>query len=179
VFNKLIVPLDGSELSASIVPHAACMARMMNAEVVLVCVGELPHGHSAAKFRTIHAELRVSVPLTQRDALKAQFPIYKDQEISSRENELLDALAPAEAYFRRAEVKVRSRIALGRPTEEILKIVEEEKAGAIMMSTHGNRGIDREPLGDTTKRIVRLARVPVIVVHPTAPKPPNIDMLLG
>ncbi len=179
MFNKLIVPLDGSELSGSIVPHAACMARMMGAEVILVRVGELPRGHSAAKFRTIHADLRVPVPETQRDALKAQFPIYKDQEISSRENELLDALAPAEDYFRRAEVKVCSRIVFGRPTEQILRVVEEEQAGAIMMSTHGNRGMNQEALGDTTKRIVRLARVPVIVVHPTSPQPPRLDMRLG
>jgi nucleotide-binding universal stress UspA family protein len=179
MFNKLIVPLDGSDLAASVVPHAACMARMMGAEVILVRVGVLPRGHSAPRFRTIHADLRVSVPESERDVRKAEFPIYKDQEIASREDELLHSLEEAEAYFRRAEVQVRSRILFGRPTEQILHLAEEEQAGAIMMSTLGDRGIGPWPLGDTTKRIIRLARIPVITIHPTARKPPSVDMRMG
>lgn len=179
MFNKLIVPLDGSPMAATIVPHVACMARMMGAEVILVRVGSVPRGHSAARFRTIHADLRVAVPDTPRDVLKAQFPIYKDQEIASREDELLDSLAEAEDYIRRAGVKVCSKVLFGRPTEQILHLVEEEQAGAIMMSTHGDRGIGPWPLGDTTKRIIRLARVPVITIHPSSPKPPQVDMRIG
>ncbi len=179
MFNKIIVPLDGSELAASVVPHAACMALMMKAEVVLVRIGTSPRGHSAAKFRTIHADLRINVPGSERDVIKAQHPIYRDQEIASTETELLDSLASAETYFRRAGVPVRCLAAFGRPTEQILKIVEDEEAGAIMMSTHGDRGIGPWALGDTTKRIIRLARIPVITIHPHAPKRPEIDMLLG
>jgi nucleotide-binding universal stress UspA family protein len=179
VFNKIIVPLDGSDLAATVVPHAACMALMMKAQVILVRVGVPPGGHSAARFRTIHADLRVSVPDSPRDVLKSQFPIYRDQEIASREAELLESLAPSEEYFRRAGVEVRSRILFGRPTEQILRLAEEEQAGAIMLSTHGDRGIGPWPLGDTTKRVIRQARIPVITIHPAAPKRPEMDMLIG
>ncbi len=179
MFNKLIIPLDGSDLAGTVGPHAACMARLMDAEVILLRVGVLPRGHSAAKFRTIHADLRVSVPNSERDVTKTQFPIFKDQEIASRENELLDALLPLEDYFRRAGVKVCARVVFGRPVERILSVAEEEGAGAIMMSTHGDRGIGPWPLGDTTRRIIRLARIPVITIHPTAPKPPNVEMRMG
>ena len=179
MFNKIIVPLDGSELAATVVPHAACMALMMKAEIVLVRVGDLPRGHSAAKFRTIHADLRISVPNSERDIVKSQHPIYRDQEIANAETDLLDSLGAAETYCRRAGVPVRSRVVFGRPTEKILQIVEEEEAGAIMLSTHGDRGIGPWALGDTTKRIIRLARVPVITIHPHAPKRPEIDMLIG
>lgn len=179
MFNKIIVPLDGSDLAGTVVPHAACMALMMKADVVLVRVGTSPRGHSAPKFKTIHADLRISVPGSERDVVKAQHPIYRDQEIASIENELLDSLAEAETYFRRAGVPVRCRVVFGRPTEQILKVVEEEEAGAIMMSTHGDRGIGPWALGDTTKRIIRLARIPVITIHPHAPPRPEIDMLMS
>lgn len=179
MFNKIIVPLDGSELAATVVPHAACMALMMKAQVVLVRVGLAPRGHSAARFRTIHPDLRVSVPDTQRDMVKSQFPIYRDQEIASREAELLESLAASEEYFRRAGVEVSSRILFGRPTEQILRLADEEQAGAIMLSTHGDRGLGPWPLGDTTKRIIRQARIPVISIHPAAPKRPEMDMLIG
>lgn len=175
----MIVPLDGSSLAATIVPHAACMARMTGAEVVLVRVGVQPPGHSAAKFRTIHPDLRISVPESQRDVLKAQYPIYKDQEIASQENTLRDSLVEIEEYFRRAGVKVRSRILFGRPAEQILHLVEEEQAGAIMMSTHGDRGMGPWAIGTTTETIIGRARVPVITIHPTSPKPPEIDMRMG
>ncbi len=179
MFNKIIVPLDGSELSAGIVPHAACMALMMKAEVVLVRVGTAPRGRSAAKFRTINADMRVEVPNSERDVMRQHHPIYRDQEIASAEDELMDSLLPAETYMKRAGVPVRCRVAFGRPTEEILKIVDEEEAGAIMFSTHGDRGIGPWPLGDTTKRLIRLARVPVITIHPHAPKAPDIEMRMG
>jgi nucleotide-binding universal stress UspA family protein len=179
VFNKIIVPLDGSALAATVVPHAACMALMMKAQVILIRVGVPPRGHSAARFRTIHADLRVSVPDSPRDVQKSQFPIYRDQEIASREAELLESLAPSEEYFRRAGVEVCSRVLFGRPTEQILRVAEEEQAGAIMLSTHGDRGIGPWPLGDTTKRIIRQARIPVITIHPAAPKRPEMDMLIG
>ncbi len=179
MFNKIIVPLDGSDLAATVVPHAACMALMMKAQVILVRVGLAPRGHSAARFRTIHADLRVSVPDSPRDVLKSQFPIYRDQEIASREAELLESLASSEDYFRRAGVEVRARILFGRPTEQILHLAEEEQAGAIMLSTHGDRGLGPWALGDTTKRIIRQARIPVISIHPAAPKRPEMDMLIG
>ncbi len=179
MFNKIIVPLDGSALAATVVPHAACMALMMKAQVILIRVGAPVRGHSAARFRTIHADLRVSVPESQRDVVKSQFPIYRDQELASREAELLESLAPSEEYFRRAGVEVCSRVLFGRPTEQILCLADEEEAGAIMLSTHGDRGIGPWPLGDTTKRIIRQARIPVITIHPSAPKRPEMDMLIG
>jgi nucleotide-binding universal stress UspA family protein len=179
MFNKIIVPLDGSKLAESVVPHAATMARLMGAEVILVRVDVAPRGHSAARFRTIHTDLRVEVPNSERDLLKARHPIYKDQEMASRKAELLDSLAEVETYFRNAGVSVSSQVLFGRPTEQILYLVEEEQAGAIMMSTHGDRGIGPWPLGDTTKRIIRLAQVPVIVTHPVMPKAPEIDMRIG
>ena len=179
MFNKIIVPLDGSKLAESVVPQAACMARMMGAEVILVRVDAALRGRSAAKFRTVHADLRVEVPNSERDIVKARYPIYKDQEIASRKAELLDSLAGVETRFREAGVSVRSRVLFGRPTEQILRLVEEEQAGAIMMSTHGDRGIGPWPLGDTTKRVIRLAEVPVIVIHPIMPKAPEVDMRIG
>lgn len=179
MFNKIIVPLDGSELAASIVPHAACMALMMKAEVVLVRIGPAPRGRSAAKFKTIYTDMRISVPNSERDVMRANHPIYRDQEIASTEDALLDSLAPSELYMRRAGVPVRCRVALGRAVEQIFNIVADEEAGAIMLSTHGDRGIGPWPLGDTTKRIIRLARIPVITIHPQAPQAPKIDMRMG
>ncbi|MCL4503309.1 MAG: universal stress protein [Deltaproteobacteria bacterium] len=39
MFNKILVPLDGSELAAKVIPQAEDLAKLSNAQLVLLAVG--------------------------------------------------------------------------------------------------------------------------------------------
>jgi len=51
------------------------------------------------------------------------------------------------------------------PTQAILNAAERYKADLIVMGTHGRGGLNRLLLGSVTEKVVRQARVPVIVVR--------------
>jgi nucleotide-binding universal stress UspA family protein len=61
---------------------------------------------------------------------------------------------------------VESAVASGPPHTSILDYVDEHGVDLVVMGTHGRRGLDRVLIGSVTERVVRLADVPVLTVHP-------------
>lgn len=53
----------------------------------------------------------------------------------------------------------------GDPGSQIAKFAEEKKAGLILISSHGRKGIPRLLLGSVAERVVRLAPCPVLVLR--------------
>ncbi|MDG2012775.1 MAG: universal stress protein [Pirellulaceae bacterium] len=53
----------------------------------------------------------------------------------------------------------------GDPGSEITHFAKEEKAGLIVISSHGRSGISRLLLGSVAERVVRLATCPVMVLR--------------
>ena len=51
VFNKILVPLDGSELAAKVIPQAEDLAKTHNAQLVLLTVGSAAVGEVEASLR--------------------------------------------------------------------------------------------------------------------------------
>jgi nucleotide-binding universal stress UspA family protein len=64
---------------------------------------------------------------------------------------------------------ITTSVVAGKPAERILKAVEEQPAHVIAMATHGRSGIARALLGSVTTAVMAAAKVPVLVVGPTAP----------
>ena len=63
-------------------------------------------------------------------------------------------------------------VAIGSPAAEILKAASSLNAGLIVMTPHGQGGMDYEEpyvLGGVTDKVVRQAPVPVLVVNPARP----------
>jgi nucleotide-binding universal stress UspA family protein len=52
----------------------------------------------------------------------------------------------------------------GKPSEEILKTIEEEDVDQVIIGKSGKHGLERFLLGQTTSNVVREAKVPVNVI---------------
>ena len=52
-----------------------------------------------------------------------------------------------------------------RVADEVLSEAKKWRADLIVMGTHGRRGLRRLVLGSDAEQIVRLANVPVLLVH--------------
>jgi nucleotide-binding universal stress UspA family protein len=71
-------------------------------------------------------------------------------------------------------VVVHGRV--GMAAEELLALAGEIEAGAIVVGTHGRRGLERWIFGSVAERIAREARCPVIVVRPLGyPEAPGLE----
>lgn len=60
---------------------------------------------------------------------------------------------------------VRVALRTGRLHEEIVGLASEERAGLVVMGTHGRGGMSRVLLGSVADRVMRLASCPVLTVR--------------
>lgn len=111
----------------------------------------------------------IHVVRTERDMHDAR----KVDAISGQLNDLLEmvrdhvseACAPGDggsAFTQEIVFHVR----LGDPAEAIHQAAVDIDADMIVVGTHARRGVEKLLLGSVAERLVRTARVPVLVAHP-------------
>ncbi|MFQ5963344.1 MAG: universal stress protein [Candidatus Scalinduaceae bacterium] len=135
-YKKILVTLDGSSLSESILPHAQAMGRQFSAEVILLQV------------------------VAGRDATLGDFDKGESCEKAHR------YLTEKASALTEDGVKVRTLIKEGDPVKTILSVAEDEKVDLIAMATHGWSGLDRLFYGSVTDRVLRNATHPMLVIRP-------------
>lgn len=145
--TKILVPLDGSELAASVLPFAADLAKSLGASIAL-----------------FHA---VFEPVMTYPGAGAVFDAGTLKEMESAAHEYLASTASDLAA---KGVRTDPVVAIGNATDGIVWAAEREGAGLIVMSTHGRSGIGRIVLGSVADAVVRRTSLPVVVVRPASNK---------
>lgn len=134
-YPHVLVPLDGSRRSATILPLVEAFAKLHQAEVTLLRVGCHPWAPASAD----------TIPI-----------------VPSKES-LLASLEPARAQLEAAGLlRVRTRVEMGDEAESILEAAEGGKS-LIAMTTHGRSGTDRWLFGSVAEKVLRHCRCPVLV----------------
>ena len=146
MYSKILVPLDGSELSEAVLAHVRVIARCMNAAVLLVRVPVvMPYD-----YNVVDPELITALEANA----KAEIQAYLEKT---------SAALQAEGF------RVSYRVGEGLVAETLLAVAEEEQCDLICMSTHGRSGIARMVMGSVADRVVHGAKAPVLLVRPAAP----------
>jgi nucleotide-binding universal stress UspA family protein len=142
--GPILVPLDGSELAERAVPVAAELARRAGAELLLA------HVHAPLTADPIHVE---GLPVVDENLR----PLRRQHEQA-----YLDRAGPRLA--RGANVSVAL---LDGPVAATL-VGHAERSGArlIVMTTHGRGGFERIWLGSVAEEMLRMSRVPLLLVRP-------------
>ncbi len=139
MINKILVPLDGSELAERALPYAREVARRSNAEILLL-TSILPVGIWDATASAINWE---------REEQLAQK--YLDDHSRRLQGDGL-----------RARVKRLH----GDPAAAVLHTAGQEGIDLIAMSSHGRSGITRWLFGSVADRIIQSSSVPLLVIRP-------------
>ncbi len=143
MFERILVPLDGSDMAELALPFAEEIAGKLGSEIVLLHISESP------------------LP-DQRRAL--QFYIQQAAETTGQHAQThIDAASEW-------AVCVRPVTMSGRPATEILDYAERENIGLIVMATHGRSGVKRWLLGSIASKVVRAAECPVVLIRGTTPQ---------
>ncbi len=143
MFQRILVPLDGSRLAEVILPDVLELAAQQQAEVVLL--------------RVALAHARPGVELTE-----AQVHVVEEAE---------RYLADVEHRLADRGIRVSNVVRYGRAAEEILDHARASGIDLIAMSTHGRSGIERVLLGSVAERVLREAPVPVFLHRAAGPAP--------
>jgi len=144
MYRKVLVPLDGSDVAECAFPHVQAIAR--GCDVVDVVL------------------LRVIGPL----------PIPGDYVISEGDRTRLESRyrSEAQSYLEKATkqlagggLSVRGDLVEGNAADAIVDYAGKNDVDLIIMATHGRSGIGRWALGSVADRVVRHAKVPVLLVR--------------
>ncbi|BHH83015.1 universal stress protein [Desulforhopalus sp. 52FAK] len=134
--------------------HALAMAKHYKAEIVMVHVVEPMSDSAKAVIRSYLAKDVTND--VQKDVMKGTL---------SRMKKRLKGFYKAEGMDKDYSKLVKKvHVIAGKPSEEILRLAEKEKADMIVMgkSTRKVRGI--RVMGSTARRVSRMSKVPVLVV---------------
>ena len=156
--RTILVPLDGSKLAESVLPHVEALAKQRGAEmmdVVLIRVCEglvIPPGQA----RLMYYDHRVTVDKDE----------HPDQKVAQRKREAEDYLAGVEKRLTDAGLKARSEVLWGNPADEIVAYADRHPFNLIVMATHALSGLSRWAIGSVADRVVRGVSRPVFLVRP-------------
>ncbi|WP_410508372.1 universal stress protein [Methanosarcina hadiensis] len=81
----------------------------------------------------------------------------------------LKATSYVEKIAKDAGMEAESVILKGNPAEEILNFAEKQEIDMIVVGSHGKSAIERFTIGSVSEKVVRNAKVPVLVVHSKGP----------
>ncbi len=149
--DRLIVPVDGSELAEEILPHVVHLYRAMSLPVELVRVTM----SEAEYYQAMSMGLRVLPPTLP------SFQSFSE----TMDGEAWQYLADVREKLTRLGVAtVNGRLVQGSPADSIVDLASSGHS-LVVMTTHGRSGVGRMVLGSVAERVVRQSGGPVLLVR--------------
>ncbi len=140
--KRILVPLDLSPESESVLPIVVDAARSAGATVRLLHVAPIPASVERIDGRVV---------------------AYADQESARLEAEATDYL---QAAARGADIDAETAVRFGEPAREILREAEAFEADLIALAMRPRGALTRFILGSTSEQICHRTSVPVMVYRP-------------
>jgi len=138
MYRKILIPLDNSPTDENILPHITELARRFGSQLLLLHVAD---GWAARCF----------------DQLK----LAESEEMKS-DREYLETVANR---LRQTGLSVETRLALGNPPAEILKVATAEHCDLIAMASHGHRLFGDIFHGSTITQVRHKTSIPILVAR--------------
>lgn len=148
MYQRILIPTDGSSYSEAALPHGLQLAKRLGTQVMVLYVLEehLP-------------PLLASNPMV----LSQEFLDEYERSLRQAGQEALDR---AQKVADEAGVPIEGKMLRGLPTATIL--AEARPTDLIVMGTHGRNSLGTFVLGSVTMRVLHEARCPVLAIPPHA-----------
>jgi nucleotide-binding universal stress UspA family protein len=138
MYQKILVPLDGSELAECVLPHVKAIAGGCGTEQVVL--------------------LKVVEPLpAEINDERVRNHVMKAAE---------DYLVRIQAKLNKAGLAIETQVLTGIPAETISDFAQRNKVDLIALATHGRSGISRWVFGSVADKLVRSSSVPILLIRP-------------
>ena len=180
-YNKVIVPLDGSKLAESVLPHVEKIAKgCAIPQVILVTVTEpvrvkTPKGERLERLPTWHSSPVLfygsvtrywggsqGVPGGVVPASLTDLPVTIGKMAKTGYN----YLAKIAGDLEKKGVQVTVAVLIGNIAEEITHFAQEEKADLIVMASRGKTSLRRWDVGNAAQKVFRTTDIPILLVKP-------------
>jgi nucleotide-binding universal stress UspA family protein len=155
VFERIVVPLDGSRLSAQAIPYAGEIGKRFDAEVILVRV--LSPSGLAIVPQTTGMESAIATDIIAQEAR------VKDVDNAANAKRYLMNWAQS---LKTQGMKASYQVTIGTPAKSIMELVIAQQASLIVMMSHGRGWFKRAIMGSVADEILRGSSVPVLIIRP-------------
>ena len=145
MFKHILIPTDGSEVSAKAVRAAVRLAAEMGAKVTGVYADEPLRGLHLQNYHSLEKELAAEFERRSR--------AFAERCVGQVESEARAAGVACEPLVVNAE----------RPHEAIVQTAKDRNCDAIFMASHGHKGLKGLLLGSVTQQVLARSEVPVLV----------------
>jgi len=137
MYKRILIPLENSAADKAILHHIKPLAKLMGASLILMHVAD---GWVARNFDRLN--------LAESEEMKT-------------DRAYLESVAKT---LRDEGFEVSHFLAMGEPSDEIIKFANEHKTDLIAMSTHGHRFIGDLLYGNTADKVRHLVDIPVLLL---------------
>ncbi len=137
MYQKILIPIENSGADQTILDHVKPLARLTGASLLLMHVAD---GWVARNFRELN---------------------LAESEEMQQDRAYLETRA---AELRDEGFEVDYLLALGEPSDEIVKAAAVYEVDLIAMSTHGHRFISDLLYGSTADKVRHIVNVPVLLL---------------
>ena len=142
MFQRILVPLDGSSLAELALPYAEEIAKLFQCEVVLLYVSQ----PAESEYRHMHQ-------------------LYIEQLAGEVGNRIRDYGSD----MANPVVTVKAVVLPGEPAGQIIDYAERHDIDPIIMATHGRSGITPWAMGGVANKVLQATTVPVLLIRATKP----------
>lgn len=143
MYQHILIPTDGSELSAKALREGIDLAKSVNAKVTLFTSSLPYHAFAAEPSLVVDTPERYTVEVEERAKLR---------------------LKPGEEYAASVGVKTATRhVYAEHPFQAIIDASRKEGCDLVCMASHGRKGIAAFVLGSETAKVLTHSKVPVLV----------------
>lgn len=166
---KILATFDQSPFSEAIVPLLGRIAALPDAELILLCVADLPGSQRRRGSRGSSATIATAPG--GGDAFVVPAP--PQRYIETRSQAIYRSIGEVEDYLHAVAHRLPEgtrytvQAAIGTdPATTIIEQAREINPDVIVMATHGRTGIVRALFGSVAEMVVRSGIAPVLLVHP-------------
>ena len=159
MYQKILVPLDGSQTAECVLPHVEAFIKGAFVKTVLFLrvVKPLPliiYGDSLETFS----------PSAHIDSFTAK-PEYWEKMEEERNSAAIEYLHQATDRFKQYDVEIRCEVLQGNVAETIANYAEKNTVDLIIIATHGRSGVTRWLMGSVADRIIQSSSIPVLMIR--------------
>jgi nucleotide-binding universal stress UspA family protein len=146
MFKRILITLDGSDLSERALQPAFELAQKFEAHVTLL------------RVVVIDATVLASA------GTGPQFLQLRDLREEHERAEAENYLQSIEAQWHATAVPMTTRVSVGAAPEVIVQVAEQSNAELIVMSTHGRSGLNRFLYGSVAEAVLRGTQLPLLLI---------------
>lgn len=144
LFNRILVPLDGSDVGEVVLPHVRQLTEKLESEVILLqVVAPGQHVHTVGGLDYVR---------------------FAEQQIESMKVEAKEYLDKVSKRLAGTKGIMRSEVRVGDTAHEIIKFADEANIRLVTISSHGRSGIRQWISGSITHKILHAGNTPLLLV---------------